>query len=350
MSIYDSNLWMKDVDLVLAGLPELNELEGKKILITGAAGLICSAVVDILIRYNEKAHSPIQIYAAGRNEQKMRDRFDRNYLKDFFHFVPYDSSVPDITFPFDADYIIHGAANSSPKKIVNEPVETMLGNFIGIRSLLDYAKERGTKRVLYISSSEVYGKKDRAESAKEDDYGFIDILVPRNSYSVGKQASETLCISYVDEYDMDAVIVRPGHVYGPTANRMDDHVASVWAYDVAAGKDIVMKSDGTQIRSYVYCADCASAILKVLLCGEKGRAYNISNPESVISIREMAEIMCVAGGVQLHIEVASAEEKKGFNPMSNSSLDSRSLIALGWNGCFDARSGIGHTVKILNSL
>ena len=350
MSLYDSKLWIEDIDTVITVLPELSELENQAVMITGAAGLICSAVTDILVRYNETHDGKILIYAAGRNEMKMRDRFSKYYDRDYFHFVPYDSSQSDNQFDFQCDFIIHGAANSSPKKIVNEPVETMLGNFFGIKYLLDFAKESKAKRILYISSSEVYGKKERDGAAQENDYGIIDILVPRNSYSIGKQAAETLCVSYADEYGVDPVIIRPGHIYGPTANRKDDHVSSLWAYDVAMGKNIVMKSDGAQIRSYVYCLDCASAIIKVLLCGEKGRAYNISNPDSVISIKEMAGLLCRAGNVKLRLEAASTEEKKRFNPMNNSSLDSTSLLELGWTGCFDAETGFSHTVEILRGV
>jgi len=338
---------MDDIDAVLQVLAELKRLEKQNVMITGAAGLICSAVTDILIRYNETHESKIQIYAAGRNEKKMKDRFSEYYDKEYFHFVPYDSSQSDNHFGFQCDYIIHGAANSSPKKIVNEPVETMLENFLGIKYLLDIAKKCGSKRILYISSSEVYGRKERPGAAEENDYGFIDILIPRNSYSVGKQAAETLCVSYEDEYGLDSVIIRPGHIYGPTADKTDDHVSSAWAYDVASGRDIVMKSDGAQIRSYVYCLDCASAILKVLLCGEKAHAYNISNPNSVISIKDMAGLLCKAGKVELHMEAADADEKTSFNPMSNSSLDSSKLIGLGWHGCFDAETGFDHTVKII---
>ena len=350
MSLYDSKLWTDDIDKVMSVLPELNRLENQNIMITGAAGLICSAVMDILIRYNETHTAKIQIYAAGRNERKMKDRFSDYYDKDYFHFVAYDSSRSDNYFDFHCDYIIHGAANSSPKKIVNEPVETMLGNFLGMKYLLDFARETKASRILYISSSEVYGKKERSGAAQENDYGFIDILVPRNSYSIGKQAAETLCISYADEYGLNPVIIRPGHIYGPTASRNDDHVSSAWAYDVADGKDIVMKSDGAQIRSYVYCLDCASALLKTLLCGEKGKAYNISNPASVISIKAMAQLLCAAGGVSLRMESASTEEKKSFNPMSNSSLSSASLLALGWKGCFDAEIGFRHTIEILKEI
>ena len=108
-----------------------------------------------------------------------------------------------------------------------------------------------------------------------------------------------------------------------------------------------MKSDGSQIRSYCYCLDCASAMLKVLLCGENCHAYNISNPDSIISIKDMAEILSKSAGVELRMELPTEEEKKGFNPMSNSSLESASLTGLGWHGCFDAETGFGHTVKIL---
>ena len=347
MSLYNSNIWINDIDMVTSTLSELKRLEDQNIMITGATGLICSAVTDILIRYNEQHDVKIHIYAAGRNEQKMRDRFLEYFDREYFHFVPYDSSRFDNRFEFSCDYIIHGAANSSPKKIVDEPVETMLGNFLGIKCLLDFARKSKIKRVLYISSSEVYGKKEREGTTKENDYGFIDILVPRNSYSVGKQAAETLCISYADEYGIDSVIVRPGHIYGPTASKTDDHVSSSWAYDVASGKDIIMKSDGAQIRSYVYCLDCASAIIKVLLCGKIGKAYNISNPSSVISIKEMARLLCSSGGVELRMESANLEEKNRFNPMSNSSLDGSCLLKLGWKGCFNANVGFAHTVEIL---
>ena len=223
----------------------------------------------------------------------------------------------------------------------------MMSNFLGMKYLLDYAKEQGTKRILYISSSEVYGEKEGTEPYKEGQYGYIDLLKARNSYSVGKRAAETLCASYADEYGVESVIVRPGHIYGPTASPYDNRVASAWSYAVAKGEDIVMKSDGAQIRSYCYCLDCASAMLKVLLCGENCHAYNISNPDSIISIKQMAEILVKSAGVKLRMELPTDEERKGFNPMSNSSLESTSLTGLGWRGCFDAEAGFTHTVRIL---
>ena len=350
MSVYDSKLWISDLDETIAALPELNELAGKSVMITGCTGLICSAVVDVLIRWNETHEGKIKILAAGRSKDKVAARFAPYTNEAWFTFVPYDASSTENMLSLPCDYIIHGASNASPNKIVKEPVETMMSNFLGMKYLLDYAREKGTKRVLYISTSEVYGRKEHNNPSKTDEYGWIDLLNPRSSYSIGKCAAETLCASYYDEYGVESVIIRPGHIYGPTAVESDNRVSSAWAYDVARGKDIVMKSDGSQIRSYCYCLDSASAILKVLLRGEPVHAYNISNPDSIINIRGMAEILAESAGVELKMELPTEAEKKGFNPMSNSSLDSTELLALGWKGLFDAERGFSHTVEILKEI
>jgi len=347
MKLFECGQWIRDIDEELDALPELDQLAGKSVMITGATGLIGSAVVDVLVRYNETHSVPITVYAAGRNEGKVVERFGD---KPDLWFIPYDASCGANPFSHHSDYIIHGASNASPNRIVREPVETMLSNFLGMKELLDYANRTGTERLLFISSSEVYGNKAGSGAFKEDEYGYIDLLKARNSYSVGKRAAETLCVSYHDEYGVDSVIVRPGHIYGPTALSRDNRVSSAWAYAVARGENIVMKSDGSQIRSYCYCLDSASAILKALVNGETCRAYNISNPESVISIRQMAEILVQTAGVELCREYASEEDKKGFNPMLNSSLDSESLMALGWRGLFTAERGFAHTVEILKRI
>lgn len=350
IDIYKSDLWISDLDEVLSTLPEIRQLEDKTVMITGAAGLICSAVTDLLIRYNETHERKITILAAGRWLEEMTNRFGDYVDKEYFRFMIYDAAESDNQLTEPCDYIIHGASNAFPSLIVKEPVETMLSNFTGMKYLLDYAREVKAKRILYISSSEVYGKKEDDQPFREGEYGFIDLLNARNSYSVGKRAAETLCASYADEYGVESVIVRPGHIYGPTAAPFDNRVSSAWAFAVARGENIEMKSDGAQLRSYCYCLDCASAILKVLIQGENVHAYNISNSDSIVTIREMAELLAKAAGVELIQSEATAEEKKGFNPMSNSSLDSKGLQQLGWKGLFTADKGFAHTVSILKEV
>ena len=348
--LYTNSLWVDDLDKAINAFSGLNRLDGKTVLVTGATGLICSAVVDLLLRYNDTHAGTISILVAGRSIERLVSRFCENVERSDIQFLEYDSSKSNVLPSMNVDYIIHGASNASPSKIMKEPVETMLSNFLGLKELMEFAISNNTKRLLFISSSEVYGGKDDSEPYKENQYGYIDLLQPRNSYSVSKRAAETLCISYAAEYDVNTVIVRPGHIYGPTASKDDNRVSSAWAYAVARGEDIIMKSDGSQIRSYCYCLDCATAILRVLLDGKNTFAYNISNPRSIISIREMAELLTRSAGVQLKCELPTHEEKHSFNPMKNSSLNSSELESLGWKGIFDAEEGFSHTITILQGI
>ena len=345
--LYDSRQWVADIRQVTETLPELRQLAGKTIWISGASGLICSAIVDILICFNESADVPIFVVAAGRSEEKMKERFGIFFHKPYFFFQQYDATDANNSFPMKADIIIHGASNAYPAVVMKEPVETMQGNFFGLSELLNYARQSACKCVLYISSSEVYGLKENNHPFRENEYGFIDLLNVRNAYAVAKRAAETLCASFAHEYGVPYIIVRPGHIYGPTAQRQDNRVSSAWMYAAAGQSDIIMKSDGRQIRSYCYCADCASPILKVLLCAQPGDAYNIADPHTAISISTLAQKIADTAGVELKKEAATQAEKSGFNPMLNSSLDSRKLQALGWKASFDFSQGVEHTITSL---
>ena len=160
---------------------------------------------------------------------------------------------------------------------------------------------------------------------------------------------EQLCVSYAQQHGLDVSIVRPGHIYGPTANESDKRVSSLWPRMAVRGEDIVMKSDGAQLRSYVHCRDCATAILTVLEKGETAKAYNISNRNSVVTIRALAEAICRIAGVKLRISQPSEQEKSLFNPMSNSSLDASSLEQLGWRAQYDIVQGLAETIGALKS-
>ena len=340
MHLLDSQLYQEDLQKGINIVVCFQRLKNCSILVTGATGLVCSALIDILI--NSKLG--ITVYAATRNESKVKDRFNGQV-----EFLKYDATKP-IEFDVDVDYIIHGASNSSPNLYISEPVETMKANINGMENLLDYSREKGVKKIVYISSSEVYGEKDTGKPFTEDQYGFIDLLSPRSSYSISKRATETLLASYKSEYGIDFNIVRLGHIYGPTASKNDKRISSDFAYKAAMNENLTLKSLGDQVRSYCYCIDCASAILTVLNLGKGGEAYNVSNRYSIITIRHMAQILAAAAGEDLHFEIPKESEVKAFNPMNNSSLDSSKLEKLGWNGQFSPEEGLSHTVSILKEL
>ena len=168
--IYDSQLWIEDIEKIIVNFPELDRLNGKTILITGIGGLICSAVADILIQYNEIHNGNINILAAGRSPEKITNRFGIFENKSYFHYIKYDAINSKSNITESANYIIHGASNAFPSLIVKEPVETMLSNISGLLGLLNYAREKGSSRLLYISSSEIYGRKDGKQPYREKEY------------------------------------------------------------------------------------------------------------------------------------------------------------------------------------
>ena len=344
MALLSNNLYKSDVKESLSSIVNVADLKEKSILITGASGLIGSSIVDQLLLLNDLRNFNIKIYCCGRNLSYLKERFGSE--TSFLKFVAYDATVV-LDFDFDIDFIIHAASPASPELYVNHPVETMISNFLGMYNLLSYAKNARVSKVLYVSSSEVYGLSSSDQLLEENHIGLVDHLNVRSSYASSKRATETLCESCVSEYALNIIIVRPGHIYGPSAKITDNRVSSFFINEAIAGRDIVMKSTGSQLRSYCYSLDCASAILSVLLSGESGQVYNISNPNSVITIKQMAEIISQVSNVKLIMDIPDNQDIKQANPMQNASLRSDKIESLGWKGLFDAKVGFGNTYRIL---
>lgn len=340
MKLLESELYKQDLELAVKKI-NLSNLDGKSIFITGGLGLICSAVVDLLLTYGKTG----LIYVAARNAEQFTARYGGiNRVV----FIKYDA-LDELNIIATPDYIIHGAGLASPELYTSKPVETILSNFDGVHSLLSFAKANHVKRVLYISSSEVYGKIRSEIPFEEGTYGEIDIDNIRSSYAIAKRASEMLCKSYCLEYGVDVVIARPGHIYGPSSKQNDKRVSSDFAFRAAFGDKIVMKSSGIQKRSYCYSIDCAVQILTILLKGECGQAYNIGHDE-ITTIRKMATIIAQAGNVKLEISDPTENDIKDFNPMNNSALNNDKIKKLGYVDTFTVEEGLTHTVKILKEI
>jgi CDP-glycerol glycerophosphotransferase len=141
---------------------------------------------------------------------------------------------------------------------------------------------------------EVYGKTDfeRVEPLREDDYGYIDILNVRNSYPEGKRMAENMCYSYAKEYDVPIKVARLAQTIGASVDYRDGRVFAQFARNIVERKDIVLKTEGKSIRSYCYITDCVSAIFAMLERGKNGKSYNVANPDTTCSIKEMAEMLC----------------------------------------------------------
>jgi nucleoside-diphosphate-sugar epimerase len=283
------------------------------------------------------------VYASGRNEERARKRFAEFAEVKAFHFIQHDVMLP-LQSDVDFDYIIHAASNASPNFFAQKPVEVIKSNIDGVANLMEYGLTHGMKRFLYVSSGEVYGEGD-GRIFTEDYSGYVNPTSPRSCYPSSKRAAETLCVSYAAEYSADVVIARPCHTYGPHFTEQDNRVYAQFIRNVLRGKDIVMKSTGEQFRSWCYVVDCASALLYILLKGESGKAYNIADEKSNISIRELAETIAEIGEKKVVIDVPDADEKRGYNPVMKSVYSTERLEAMGWSARFEIREGLKHTIS-----
>lgn len=338
--ILENKIYISDLQRVLNSI-DLSKLQNEEIVITGGLGLIGSTIVDLLYI----SGIPSKIYVPALRKEQFDNRYGK-YKK--IVFIPYNALEP-FEMNITPAYIIHGAGLASPDLYTQKPVETVLSNFNGVLGWLKFAEQHDVKRILYISSSEVYGNKETNDPFKEGIYGKIEIDSIRSSYSIAKRAAEMICKSYTEEYGVDTVIVRPGHIYGPTASIKDRRISSDFAFKAARGEKLEIKSSGMQKRSYCYSIDSAVQILTVLLKGESGQAYNIGHDE-ITSIRRMAEILAKAGNVDLRVAEPTEEEKKAFNPMSNSALDNCKVKKLGYRDSFSVKEGLTHTVEILKEI
>ncbi len=325
----------------MADLP-WDRLDGCNILITGATGLIGSCLVEVLM-----AHTPrhYRVYACGRNEERAKKRFAAFWEDEGFHFFPYDVTRP-LTTDINVHYIVHAASNASPNFFARKPVEVIQSNITGTANLFEYGKQHGLKRLLYVSSGEVYGEGD-GRIFTEDYSGYVNPVSPRSCYPSSKRAAETLCVAYSQEYGMESVIARPCHVYGPHYTESDNRVYAQFIRNVLNGEDIVMKSTGAQYRSWCYVVDCASALLHILLKGHCGEAYNIADPTSNISIRELAEMIAAIGGKKVVMDLPSDQERMGYNVVTKSVFATDKLQALGWSAEGNMTDKMARTIACL---
>ena len=304
------------------------------ILVTGATGLIGSCLVDMLM-----LHTPCHVYALGRNRQRAAARFHDYWQKERFHFIEHDISRPLPTTE-DFHYIIHAASNASPNFFQQSPVEVMKANLNGVCHLAEYGLQHQMKRMVYVSSGEVYGEGDGSVFTEQSS-GYIDITSPRACYPSSKRAAETLCAAYGQEYGAQIVTARLCHTYGPHFTESDNRVYAQFIRNVLNGEDIIMKSLGAQYRSWLYVVDCAAAILTLLMKGKSGEAYNVANEESNITIRQLAEKIAAIGGRQVRMEITG---NGNTTPITKAVFSTQKIEQLGWKPLFGIDEGLEHTI------
>lgn len=351
MKLIDNPLYQEDIKKVAEQPLPWDQLRDKTMLISGSTGLIGSFLVDVIMYINNACDLNCKVYALGRNENKAKERFSYCYGSDQFLFIPYDINLPLLRDDIgNVDYVLHLASNTHPIAYATDPIGTITTNIIGTQNMLEFAHSHHAIRCAFTSSNEVYGE-NRGDVEKFDEMycGYIDCNTMRAGYPESKRCGEALCQAYIKQKGMDIVIPRLTRSYGPTMLLSDTKAISQFIRKAIAGEDIVLKSQGTQYYSYTYMADAVCGLLYVLLCGEKGEAYNIADDASDIMLKNLAKIIAESVGRKVVFEIPDAIESAGYSKATKARLDSTKLQQLGWRAMYDIYNGIGRTVNMLKS-
>ncbi|MDR1219710.1 MAG: NAD-dependent epimerase/dehydratase family protein [Treponema sp.] len=345
----NNTVYNEDITNIASCAIEWERLRNTHILITGATGLIGTALVDALMYRNAAHKDNITVYAMSRNGEKARERFGDYFNNPRFVFIQHDVQSP-IQIEKKIDFIIHGASNTHPIAYSSEPINTILLSVIGTKNILDLAVSRNVKRTIFLSTVEIYGEnRGDIEQFDETYCGYIDCNTLRAGYPEGKRAAEALCQAYINEKKADVVIARCSRVYGPTMSFDDSKAIAQFLRNAAKNENIVLKSKGTQRYSYCYVADVCSAILFLLLNGKNEEAYNIADFNICTSLYEIAEILSNYTKKQIMYEIPASVEAKGYSKATKAILDCSKIGELGWKATFSIQEGLARTLEIMKA-
>lgn len=335
----DCDVYSKSLRKAYPYLPN----RGSSLLVTGATGLVGSCLVDLLVLSNRELGKRFDIITAGRSKDKLKERHGC-YTHLGVRLLEQDMAEP-VWLVDDVDYVVHGASIADPRLYAARPVETILTSIMGARNVLEYARGSGS-RVLLMSSFEVYGAVEKS-SISEGDCGRVDMTRIRSVYPEGKRVAELLFRSYKEEYGVDSVVARLCSVYGPTMLPDDSKAHAQFLRCALAGKDVVLKSAGSQRRTYAYVIDAVTGILCALLRGKSGSTYNVANSDSVCTVAELAAMVASQAGIRIVRGVSTADESRGYSTPQDCVLNAGRLERLGWHGAFSLEDGIAETLAIM---
>ena len=321
----DDHILQEDLEY-LVGHFDFSGIFHTSVFVTGATGLLGSQLIKLFLCLNRIKNAGITVYALIRDDAKARRKFGTLYEE--INVVIGDVKlIPQIDDSID--YIIHGASETASKVFIEKPVETIDTAYIGTRSMLEFAKIKKVKGFVYLSSMEVFGITDTRE-VSESDYGYIDILNPRSSYSESKRVCECLCACYAVEYSVPVKIARLVQVVGAGVDYNDTRVAAQFARSVIENRDIILKTEGKTRRPCIYTRDAIAGICTILLKGADGKAYSVANTDTTGTIRETAEMIAekIAGNsIKVVFDIDVPAE---YAPNLNLNLNLNRIKSLGW--------------------
>ncbi len=328
------------INIIENNLP-FDKFYGKTVLISGANGYVPAYFVHTFIALNKYKDAGIRILALCRNQERAENRFPEYIERDDFEIIVQDVCEP-IDTSEDIHIFIHAASPAGIKKRHEDPVNTFLSNVKGAENMLELARKNPCEYFLFLSSVDVYGRMNSNDRLKESDSGYLDPLNIRNTYSCGKRAAESLCKAYQVKYNLPVYIVRPFQIMGPGPELNDGRLHIDFISQILERKQIVLKSDGTAVRSFMYISDAIKAMFYVMLKGNPGEAYNIVSETGEASVKELADSMVENADDQditVKFDYGQRETIEVTGALSIVTGDSTKIRSLGWTCDFSVAEG-----------
>ncbi|WP_278402411.1 NAD-dependent epimerase/dehydratase family protein [Megamonas rupellensis] len=350
----DNKIFKEDMEYIIhANFINWENLNNKTIFITGATGLIGYYLTSSLVYKNIKENSNIKILVLVRNIEKAKLQFEEQLKVDNnLCFISGDlNNISDISEKID--YIIHGASPTISKLFVENPVEVIQSIVNGSQNILELAKSKNIKSMVYLSSMEVYGEYKTEEVLKENSVLKLNPNNIRDCYPLGKALVENISKAYFKEYEVPVNILRISQTIGLKENVeliKDRKIIQEVIYSILNKKDIVLATKGESKRTYIYIRDVITAILLVLLSNKYGEIYNVANEKTYDSIYNMIDNV-IENVAHNEIRLLVKEEKTNKYPKKNYlKLSSQKLRKIKWTSSLDTIDMFNNVIKLSKNL
>lgn len=257
-----------------------------KYLITGATGYIGSMLVKKILKINKNA----DITIIARNVKKAKEMFSSE-VKILDGDLSDSAIVNYISGEYE--YIIHCAAVTKSSEMISKPTEVIKSIVNTTQNVCEIAVKCYAESMVFLSSMEVYGNIDCSDGHRvsENELGDIDIFNARSCYPQAKRMAENVCYCYYKQYGLPVKIARLSQTFGKGILKDENRVFAQFAKAAVKGEDIVLHTAGTSVGNYCDIDDTVNAVLLLLENGENGEAYNVTNEDNTMTIRQMAQLV-----------------------------------------------------------
>lgn len=331
----------EDIELICKEELPWHKLKNQHILVTGACGFLGTYIVLSLMECNRRYKTDITVNALCRNREKANIKFEEYLDNDCLRLI-FQDVCDDIEDRYKSDIIIHAASPANPYVIQQQPYDVVKANVIGYSRLLEKALQWGTKEIVLCSSSAVYGYCSPDNGADENYREAIDFTDHKDVYCLSKQMCEMMTVCFKKTHVMEIKAIRPFVVYGPGEDLSNKKAMTDFLNDCLYEKNIVLKSKGDAVRSYIYIRDAIRAFYYILLKGNDG-AYNISSENNVYSIVQVAQLFCECSK-DITVNYIYENEEYLNNRTKIMIGKNDKLKELGWSEKVDLKEGIERTI------